>query len=102
MMSYYFPEAKHYITDDSYYDVISWEVFNETYNMNMTNIGKLENLSQYDDDAFVFNDLFMCNDVSLVSFYEDNENYNVERIGVFGEPYTFRNIWGLAHVTCVE
>lgn len=100
MMSYYFPEATHYITDDTYCDAPSWEVFNAAYTVNIVNIGKLENLDQYDDGAFVFNDLYVCNDVSLLSVYEENENYNVERIKVYGEPYSFRKIWPLAYVSC--
>lgn len=94
IMMYYFPGARHYIFDNTWCVLNTYDVFPAE----VINIGKLENMSEYEDDFYIFGGSFPDQPISLDAEYGMTEGYSTEEIGVFTEPYTYQKGWTLYHV----
>lgn len=95
IMMYYFPEANHYIFDETWCVLTTYDVFPTE----IINVGNCEEMYQYENDFFIFAGSFPDADISLNQVYESSDLYNVDTIGMFSEPYTYKQKWRLMHVT---
>lgn len=89
---YYFPEAKHYIVDETWtvlttFDALPGEVIN---------IGDCKAISEYEKNFFLFLNFAPDTLISLYDEYEEDENFSVEDKGLFS---TYQQKWRLIYVT---
>lgn len=97
IMMYYFPNADHYITDDTWcvlntYDVFPGEVMH---------IRDFYSINEYENEVYVFEGVFPDTDYDLVELYGSSDDYTVNHIGFFTEPYSYRKQWRLYKInTC--
>ncbi len=94
IMMYYFPEAHHYIADDTWCVLNTYDVFPS----DVVNIGKFENIENYEDDFYIFGGDFPDTDYILSDVLSESGEYS-EKI-CFGceEPYTYQRNWELIYV----
>lgn len=94
IMMYYFPDARHYIFDDTWCVLNTYEVFPTE----VINIGGLENMSEYEDGFYIFGGYFPDQPIALDEEYGHLEGYSCGEIGSFTEPYTYQKGWTLYYV----
>ncbi|WP_287605912.1 hypothetical protein [Ruminococcus sp.] len=94
-MMYYFPDAEHYVCDDT------WCVLNtlDVFPTEVTDIGSIDNINKYSKKLFIFGDLFPDSPYELDDHFNSKDDYDVTYLGMFTEPYTYKNTWRLYHVT---
>lgn len=96
MASYYFPDAKHYIVDETWTVLTTFDVFN----IDLIPIGSVDRIGEYTDQFYVFADSFPDQDYMISwELSEDEEHYQYEKIGQYYECYSYMNTWSLAEVT---
>ena len=95
-MMYYYPDARHYVTDDMFTVLTTYDVFPGE----IINVGSPENIALYEDDFYVFYPDFVFNNWSPAWYYHDSEDFeyaNSEEMysgGFFGVDVY------LGHVIC--
>lgn len=94
IMMYYFPNAKHYVFDETWCVLNTYDVFPAE----VINIGALENIADYEKEFYVFGGRFPDTETALDSIFESDEDFLCEQKGVFTEPYTYQKGWILCHV----
>ncbi len=98
IMMYYFPEAKHYISDDTWCVLTTFDAFPAE----VVNIGKYEDISEYESGVFLFEDTFVNESRTVSSVFTESGKYSVEEIGFYSEPYSMKQKWRLLYVTSVD
>lgn len=95
IMMYYFPDAEHYVCDDT------WCVLNtlDVFPTEVTDIGSIDNINKYSKKLFIFGDLFPDSPYELDDYFNSKADYDVTYLGMFTEPYTYKNTWRLYYVT---
>lgn len=94
IMMYYFPDAKHYIYDDTWcvlntYDVFAGEVID---------IGAPENISSYEDSFYIIGNDFPDTKESISALLSECGRFNMKNCGFYNEPYTYVKNWVLVKV----
>ncbi|WP_419579314.1 hypothetical protein, partial [Ruminococcus sp.] len=94
IMMYYFPDAEHYVCDDT------WCVLNtlDVFPTEVTDIGSIDNINKYSKKLFIFGDLFPDSPYELDDHFNSKDDYDVTYLGMFTEPYTYKNTWRLYYV----
>ena len=97
IMMYYFPEAKHYTSDDTWCVLVDYSL----YPTECINIGNFSNIGDYENEAYFFD--WEIEDTNgglgkLLSSYFTEDEYEIEQIGYFYEPYTYKGCWNLEKV----
>ncbi len=96
VMAYYFPQADHYIFDETWAVLTTYDVFD----VNVVSIGSPENISQYTDQFYIFSNTFPDQEYMVAQDYSaDEEHYQYEKIGRYYECYSYMKDWILAEVT---
>lgn len=80
IMMYYFPDAHHYVTDDMYTVLTTFDVFPSE----VTNVGSPENIFEYEDVFFVCVTDLSTQKWSPSEFYSYSEDFDFE---LFDEVY---------------
>ena len=97
VMMYYFPEAKHYTSDDTWCVVVDYSI----YPAECINIGNFSNIGEYETEAYFFEwELETANGrtSTVISKFFDGDGYTIEDLGTFYEPYTYKQYWHLKKV----
>lgn len=94
IMMYYFPEAKHYISDDTWCVLTTFDAFPTE----VINVGKYEDIAEYESSVFLFEDTFVNEDRTISSVFVESGKYDIEDIGFFSDPYTMKQTWRLLNV----
>lgn len=94
IMTYYFPNADHYVCDDT------WCVLNtlDVFPTEITNINNIDNIKEYRKEFYIFGGTFPDSSYELYQYFLDDGNYTVDYIGQFKEPYTYQKNWSLYNV----
>ena len=95
IMMYYFPDAKHYVYDDTWCVLTSYDVFPSE----VVNVGDIDNISEYESDFYVFGDNFADTEQMLDAYFTANDKFDVTYIGFYEEPYTYKKGWQLYNVS---
>lgn len=86
-MTYYFPNATHYVCDQTFTVLSTYDVFP----CNIVNIGDISNISKYADKVYIFTDEWpTTSDMPIYTFKEliaDNENITVTDIATYNVAY---------------
>lgn len=94
IMMYYFPEAKHYVFDETWCVLNTYDVFPSE----VTNVGSVENILDYENEFIIFGGYFPNTDYLLASLLEDTAEITFSKVGDYQEPYTYQGTWGLVYV----
>lgn len=94
MMMYYFPQARHYVADDTWCVLNSYDVFPSE----VVNIGGFENISAYEERFYAFAGTFPDAEYDLCGYYAELDGYSVKNLGVYREPYSYRQSWDLCEI----
>ena len=94
IMMYYFPEAKHYVFDETWCVLNTYDVFPSE----VTNVGSVENILDYENEFIIFGGYFPNTDYLLASLLEDTTEITLSKVGDYQEPYTYQGTWGLVYV----
>lgn len=97
MIGYYFPDADHYILDDTWTVLTTFDVFD----LNIIPIGSADNIGQYADQFYTFSNTFPDQEENIASRYEEN-GYQTVEIGDYYECYSYMNNWSLVEITVNE
>ncbi len=95
IMSYFFPDAKHYVYDDT------WTVLNDmsVFTTNPQNIGKLDNIKNYTDKFYTFNSFFTRDEKEdLIKYFEKDPDYICSKNKRYNYIYTIPSTISLAKV----
>ena len=86
IMSYFFPEAKHYIYDDTWIVLNDLSVFTKI----PENIGKLDNIKEHTDHFYVFaRALKAYENTDLSEYFNDNPDYICDKHRTYNYFYAF-------------
>ncbi len=98
IMMYYFPDAEHYVCDDT------WCVLNtlDVFPTEVTDVGNVENIYKYQKKFFVFGDPFPDSPYQMNDYFYSDDRYDMVYLGRFTEPYTYKNTWSLYYVTAKD
>lgn len=98
IMMYYFPDAEHYVCDDT------WCVLNtlDVFPTEVTDVGNVENIYKYQKKFFVFGDPFPDSHYQMNDYFYSDDHYDMVYLGRFTEPYTYKNTWSLYYVTAKD
>ena len=71
IMEYYFPDARHYVFEDT------WTVLNDlsVFPSEPENIGEVRNISEYTDDFYVFAPYFKDYEPNLHDYFNEEEGF---------------------------
>jgi len=94
IMMYYFPDARHYIANDTWCVLNTYDVFPAE----VVNIEDFENISEYEDDLYIFGGLFPDALFSLNDILLDSGKFTTSTCFECEEPYTYQKGWELIHV----
>lgn len=94
IMMYYFPEAEHYVSDETWCVLNTYDVFPAE----VTNVGSIENILDYENEFIIFGGYFPDTDYLLDSRLEDTAEITLSKVGDYREPYTYQGMWGLIYV----
>lgn len=94
IMMYYFPEARHYVFEDTWCVLNTYDVFPSE----VINIGGIENMEDHEDEFIIFSGYFPDTDYLLASVLEENTDAKISFEGSYKEPYTYQKTWGLLYV----
>lgn len=94
IMMYYFPEAEHYVFDDTWCVLNTYDVFPSE----VTNVGKAENILDYKNHFIIFDGYFPDADYLLASLLSQSAEVNIRKVGSYKEPYTYQKTWELLYV----
>ncbi|MBD5384673.1 MAG: glycosyltransferase family 39 protein [Ruminococcaceae bacterium] len=94
IMMYYFPNAKHYIADDTWCVLNTYDVFPAE----VVNVGELENISEYEDNFYIFGGRFPDTELFLSVDLNKSGKFIEENCFECTEPYTYQKGWNLINV----
>lgn len=94
IMMYYFPEARHYVFEDTWCVLNTYDVFPSE----VIDIGELENILNYENEFIIFGGYFPDADYLLGGILEQQLDVTVTKAAECSEPYTYQKIWGLLYV----
>lgn len=99
IMEYYFPDARHYVTDNTHTVLNTLDVFSTE---NIYYIGDPENIKDYEDEFFVFNNYFLFSDWNGYEYYANYDYYEFssDNIAYVGSDQPYYPIF--VHVTNVS
>ncbi|MGN0686858.1 MAG: hypothetical protein ACI4KA_01980, partial [Oscillospiraceae bacterium] len=97
-MSYYFPEGRHYVSDDTYTVLQTYDVFTTE----IINIGEVSDISEYTDEFYVITtrgiDSYLPqNSISMLK--KSLPAADIEFIGFYSIPETFLSEYSLYRIT---
>ena len=97
LMMYYFPEANHYTSDETWCVLVD-------YSLNPAeciNIGSFSDIGDFEKEAYFF-DWEIEDSTGLqgrvLSSYFTADEYAIEDLGYYYEPYTYKGCWHLEKV----
>ncbi|WP_294450121.1 glycosyltransferase family 39 protein [uncultured Ruminococcus sp.] len=86
-MTYYFPNATHYVCDQTFTVLSTYDVFPA----NIVNIGDISNISDYTDDVYIFTNEWTINsEIPTYTFEQlmgDDENVTVTKLHQYQTTY---------------
>lgn len=86
-MTYFFPNATHYVCDQTFTVLSTYDVFPS----NIVNIGDISNISKYTDNVYLFTDEYSTvSDIPVYTFEEllsNDENVTVEKLHKYKSAY---------------
>lgn len=97
IMMYYFPEANHYISDETWCVLVDYSL----YPTECISIDSFSDIGDFEKEAYFFE--WYIEDVdgvheTLISSYFNSDEYTIEDIGFYYEPYTYKSYWRLKKV----
>lgn len=92
IMMYYFPQAKHYIVDETWCVLTTYDAFPSE----VINIGDCKNISEYEDEFFFFDRFAPDTEIVFYQEYSQDDNFITEDLGTYS---TYNQNWRLIHVT---
>ncbi len=98
IMLYYFPEARHYIADDTWCVLTDYTLLPKE----MLRIGEFEDIGEYEDTAYFFEWVVENEDYTLYDVLSEDGGYDIEEIGTYQEPYTYKKTWKLFRLTDIQ
>ena len=85
IMSYFFPNAKHYIYDDTFTVINDMSVFTT----NPQNIGNIDNIRAYTDKFYTFNSFFTNEEkIDPIKYFENEPGYTCQKHKRYNYLYT--------------
>ena len=96
---YYFPDSKHFVTQDTFMVLQSYEVFDLDY----TCLGKADEIWDYTDTCYIFSSFdFESGNIDPIEYYlyyfDDKESVRIEYMGDYPLPYTNEIGYGIYRV----
>lgn len=94
IMMYYFPDAKHYISDDT------WCVLNtlDVFPSEAINVGSSDKISDFEEDFYIFGGTFPDTGINLSEELTNSGKFASEVCFECKEPYTYQKGWNLIYV----
>lgn len=94
IMMYYFPEAEHYVFDETWCVLNTYDVFPAK----VTNVGSAENIFNYENKFIIFDGYFPDTDYLLSDMPNQCAEVSISKVGSYKEPYTYQKTWELLYV----
>lgn len=91
IMMYYFPEAKHYLADDTWIVLVDYSLFPEE----VYRIPDFADVGDYEDEVYFFEWKVENKEYLISDVFNDNGGYDIVDIGTYREPYTYQQVWKL-------
>ncbi|MCM1330510.1 MAG: glycosyltransferase family 39 protein [Ruminococcus sp.] len=98
IMMYYFPNASHYIADDTWCVLNTYDVFPAE----VLNIGEFENIADYEKTFYIFGGAFPDANYFLSYILLNSGKFNEVSCYECSEPYTYQKGWELINVESQE
>lgn len=99
IMTYYFPDVKHYVHDDMFTVLTTFDVFDSE----IIDIGDISKLSEYTESVYFIDSSWLVNDEEYNTRWllEDLGCYEFEDIAEYSDPYSYISNWRIAKATFV-
>lgn len=94
IMMYYFPDASHYIADETWCVLNTYDVFPAE----VLNIGEFENIADYEKTFYIFGGEFPDTDFALSDVLLESGKFTENSCFECREPYTYQKGWELINV----
>lgn len=91
IMMYYFPQAKHYLADDTWIVLVDYSLFPEE----VYRIPAFDDVGDYEDEVYFFEWKVENEEYVLSDVFCENGGYDIVDIGTYKEPYTYQQVWNL-------
>lgn len=97
LMMYYFPEANHYTADETWCVLVDYSLLPA----DCINIGSFSNIGNHEKEAYFFDwEVEDSNGLQgmVLSSYFTADEYTIEDLDYYCEPYTYKGCWHLEKV----
>ena len=98
IMIYYFPEAHHYIHDDTHTVLTTFDVFP----CEVTNLGDPDNIREYTDTFYLFDNYMPDSVVYCMGTYKQSDDYTCEPVIVATDLFSYVGEWRLTRVDVTQ